>query len=366
MTMSHVPFLNKISRLATGIMVCLALSCVAGAQTKAEKTADANAPGQAKANAIPQTPELKEAEELGTRVIKLFADGKYDEALRLAKRVLDIREKALGPEHPLVDEALYNLAEIYIARNNYKEAETFYQRLLARYEKVYGPEHIKTAPMIQALGYLAYRREDLVHAETLLLRARAIFEKTLGAVSEKVASLTLELADIYRVKRDLIKAEATYLRAVELSELLKEPQRPDTMSIADKANDGYECFLYETIGINEAQTILARLYESRKKTRGDENSGVIDGYLNGRALVLPKPPYPTYAIKYGVSGTVIVRVRIDESGGVVQAWAVCGPPYLREVAVKAARKARFSPTSFKGKPIVVTGVINYHFGLYGR
>jgi TonB family protein len=62
-------------------------------------------------------------------------------------------------------------------------------------------------------------------------------------------------------------------------------------------------------------------------------------------------------------GTVTVEVVLDESGKVVSAVASNGPPLLREAAVQAALKARFSATKLSGQPVKVSGVINYKFSL---
>ena len=62
-------------------------------------------------------------------------------------------------------------------------------------------------------------------------------------------------------------------------------------------------------------------------------------------------------------GTVTVEVVLDESGKVVSAVASSGPTILRDAAVQAALKARFSPTKLSGQPVKVTGVINYKFAL---
>jgi protein TonB len=62
-------------------------------------------------------------------------------------------------------------------------------------------------------------------------------------------------------------------------------------------------------------------------------------------------------------GTVSVDVVLDESGKVVSAVATSGPTILREAAVQAARRARFSPTKLSGQPVKVSGVINYKFAL---
>jgi protein TonB len=64
-----------------------------------------------------------------------------------------------------------------------------------------------------------------------------------------------------------------------------------------------------------------------------------------------------------VAGTVSVDVVIDEDGKVISAEASGGPVTLREAAVQAARRARFSPTKLSGQPVKVSGVINYKFAL---
>ncbi len=85
------------------------------------------------------------------------------------------------------------------------------------------------------------------------------------------------------------------------------------------------------------------------------------GVLNGKAISLPKPPYPAIARSAHASGQVTVQVLIDENGNVVSAHAVSGHPLLQAVAVAAARQARFTPTKLSGQPVKVNGVIIYNF-----
>jgi protein TonB len=90
---------------------------------------------------------------------------------------------------------------------------------------------------------------------------------------------------------------------------------------------------------------------------------VSGGVLNGTAITLPPPVYPEAAKRMRTSGVVSVDVVLDESGKVVSANATSGPSILREAAVQAALKARFSPTKLSGQPVKVSGVINYKFAL---
>lgn len=90
---------------------------------------------------------------------------------------------------------------------------------------------------------------------------------------------------------------------------------------------------------------------------------VSGGVLNGTALNLPPPIYPEAAKRMRTQGVVSVDVILDETGKVVAANASSGPPILRDAAIQAALKARFSPTKLSGQPVKVAGVINYKFAL---
>jgi TonB family protein len=90
---------------------------------------------------------------------------------------------------------------------------------------------------------------------------------------------------------------------------------------------------------------------------------VSGGVLNGKAVTLPTPTYPDAARRMRTGGLVTIEVVVDENGKVISAQATSGPAILREVALQAALKARFSPTMLSGQPVKVTGVINYKFSL---
>jgi protein TonB len=87
------------------------------------------------------------------------------------------------------------------------------------------------------------------------------------------------------------------------------------------------------------------------------------GLMNNRAISKPQPAYPAIARAARVSGTVTVRIVINEEGRVISASAVSGPTLLRQAAVAAANQARFSPTILDGRPVRGSGVITYIFKL---
>lgn len=87
------------------------------------------------------------------------------------------------------------------------------------------------------------------------------------------------------------------------------------------------------------------------------------GVLNGKALSLPVPIYPPIAMRSRTFGLVEVEVTVDENGKVIAARATAGPMALRDAAVEAAKRARFSPTKLSGAAVKVVGIINYNFTL---
>ena len=85
--------------------------------------------------------------------------------------------------------------------------------------------------------------------------------------------------------------------------------------------------------------------------------------LCGHALSLPKPAYPEEAKASGISGTVVVEIVTNEEGRVVWAKANSGPELLWGVLVKAACRARYSPTLISGRAIRTESSIQYLFKL---
>ena len=76
------------------------------------------------------------------------------------------------------------------------------------------------------------------------------------------------------------------------------------------------------------------------------------------------PEYPKKARLAGIQGTVYLKLLIDEKGNVAKAKIEQGVrDMLDESALKAARKAKFSPAMLKDKPVKVWVVLPIAFKL---
>ena len=93
----------------------------------------------------------------------------------------------------------------------------------------------------------------------------------------------------------------------------------------------------------------------------EEKAPAEGGFMNGKAVELPKAVYPEEARKTHAAGTVQVQIIVDETGKVISATAIFGPEVLREAAVNAALRAKFKPTIVAGAPVKVKGILTYDF-----
>jgi tetratricopeptide (TPR) repeat protein len=82
----------------------------------------------------------EEALELNRRGGELYQAGRYTEALPLAQKALEIREKAFGLVHPDVAASLHNLALLYQAMGDHAKAEPLFRRSVEINEKIFSAE----------------------------------------------------------------------------------------------------------------------------------------------------------------------------------------------------------------------------------
>jgi TonB family protein len=302
----------------------------------------------------PESPELGEASELTKSVAKLYKEGKFDEALPLAKRALEIRERLLPRTDPRVSMSIGYLGDVYLAKRDFGSAKKNFERLLQLQEERLGPTDVNLAFTLHRLALLSYRDGKSDQAEELYQRALAIREKASGPESVPVADTLYALAQLYRVRRDYDRALATYKRSLTIY------GRANGVATGEfqRVSTGLSCVGYESMD----KAMRKEVEDLQKMFTSVLPFIPLAEVVNGRALTLPKPDYPREARGLNLYGIVIVQVEIDEQGKVTSAKDLCqGPPYLSESSVKAAYQARFSPTTMSGLPVKVKGVITYNF-----
>ena len=303
-----------------------------------------------------ESSELKEASALTASALKFFYEQKYDKAVSEAKKALEIRERLLPHTDSRVTTSLIYLGDIYLAKRDFDEAKKVLERLLQIQAERTSSEDVSLAPTWDRLAAVYYREGDERKAEELYRRALASREKAFGAESARVADSLFALGQFYRAEGDYAKAAAPYRRSLLMFGKLTGIHSPDF----ERGLDAFHCLSY--LSENPEWSKQAReIWDQFAPPQAPVEPGETK-VLNGMALSLPKPSYPSAARDRRLAGMVVVKVLIDETGKVIKAHDMCqGPPYLSESSVAAALKARFSPTKLSGMPVKVTGVIQYNF-----
>jgi len=230
-------------------------------------------------NTLGQAPReelLRESKILNQKAISLFKAGKYTDAEPLLKKALEIREKALGPDHPDVAESLNNLAHLYNTTGRHPQAEPLLKRSLEIHEKAFGRDHPRVASSLNNLAFFYQITGRYADVEPLLKRSLAIREKALGREHPDVATSLNNLAYLYLATGRYREAEPYFLRSLEISE---KAFGRDNARVATSLNN--MAGLYGDMArYTEAEDLLKRSLAIREKALGREHPDVATSLNN--------------------------------------------------------------------------------------
>jgi tetratricopeptide (TPR) repeat protein len=298
---------------------------------------------------------LTEASELSAKVVGLHNAKKYEEALPLAKRVVTLRLSALGENDSRLGNAYANVGALYVALDDMANAQAWYEKALTSYTNA-GLEDLNVALLLDSLTRIAWHLRSRQVAIEYGERALAMKEKLFGQEHYEVADALMNLIRVHESLGSREKAVPLYLRILGMIEHRTPSVRERTAQVLVL----YNCWLHRQKQNPETLALEDRV--ERALREGIQTSVPLDGgILNGRALLLFRPEYPSEARQVGASGTVLVKLVIDECGNVISATAVSGPAQLRRVSEDAARHSKFSPTLLSDLPVKVAGVLQFNF-----
>ena len=128
--------------------------------------------------------------------------GRFDEAERLHREVLEARLRLYGDGDEDVATSLRSLGILLVARGDeargdLEVAEPLLRRALGIRERLYGRRSTKTAAALASLGRLLYSQGRFEEAETVLTRALGIREEKLGDAHAHVALSRRDLALLF-------------------------------------------------------------------------------------------------------------------------------------------------------------------------
>jgi CHAT domain-containing protein/tetratricopeptide (TPR) repeat protein len=227
--------------------------------------------------------EVQGADDLAVlqkQVGQLYDQGKYTEAIPIAKRYVNSARRKHGETSSEFAAAINLLALVYKAQGNYSEAEPLYQRAAETFERTLGAEHPDTLWSLSNLAALYATQGRHREAEPLMKRVLEGRERTLGAEHPDTLNSLNNLAFVYQEQGRYDRAEPLYKRAMEGFERTLGADAPDTLISVDNLGELYrEWGRYE-----EAEPLIRRALQGFERTRGAEHPETLGCLVNLAAL----------------------------------------------------------------------------------
>ncbi|WP_199324114.1 CHAT domain-containing tetratricopeptide repeat protein [Coleofasciculus sp. FACHB-SPT36] len=218
----------------------------------------------------------KKIQQLNQRVIQLYEQGEYIEAVIFAEKALKLTRQIWGAEHSDVATRLNNLALLYKSQGRFGEAEPLLVEALAMSKRLLGAEHPDVALSLNNLAELYRNQGQLSEAEPLLVEALAMSKRWLGAEHPRVATSLNNLAELYRNQGRLSEAEPLFREASAMSKRLFGVENP---RMATNLNN--LAGLYHSQGrLSEAEPLYLEGLEVWKRLLGAEHPDVATSLSN--------------------------------------------------------------------------------------
>ncbi len=210
--------------------------------------------GQAPGLAQEEVREPVDFLKLTRTMVGLQQEGRYAEALPMARQLTTLAEEEFGPEHPTVAIYLDNLAVLYHAVGETKKSEVLFQRAWTIQENTLGPDHLAVATTLNHMGALYHTMGEDSHATALLERAATLRERHLGPDHSATVAVLSNLAILLEATGEYDEAEPLFQRIL----LTQEYQAGRTHPSMGRALESYARLLRKTNRPVDAAAVEAR------------------------------------------------------------------------------------------------------------
>lgn len=309
--------------------------------------------------------KTKVFKEKNQKVITLFKLQDFKEAQKVAVEVLDLALEIFGENNNETAISYRNLGEVLRMRKKFDEAVVQFDKALAIYQKKPGENVDRIIDVLESKGSaLAFDgKED--EAESVFAQHLAIVEGKLGKESLEILPYLKTQTDFYLYLKNFDKADDLFIRRQIISAESKAEK------LETEISDGTLCYLHQNLNEKEFRErekkisdAVSLALESEKSDSALSEKGkpkVDREIVNGKALNLAKPDYPSAARSSRIGGKVLVKVVIGNDGIIKSAEGFCGPEVLRKPSEDTAFRSKFKPTLVDGEVIEVKGIIVYNY-----
>ncbi|GDZ95766.1 tetratricopeptide TPR_2 [Planktothrix agardhii CCAP 1459/11A] len=206
--------------------------------------------------------------------------GRYSEAEPLYKQALEMYQRLFTGDHAAVANSLNNLAALYYSQGRYSEAETCYKQALEMYQRLFTGDHAAVANSLNNLALLYYSQERYSEAEPLYKQTLEMRQRLFNGDYADVATSLNNLAEVYRIQGRYNEAEPLHRQALEIYQRLFNGVHP---YVATSLNN--LALLYYFQGrYSEAEPLYKQALEMRQRLFNGDHADMATS-LNGLAVL---------------------------------------------------------------------------------
>jgi CHAT domain-containing protein/tetratricopeptide (TPR) repeat protein len=249
-----------------------------------------------------QGKDARKAAELEKELARLQAKDRFEEALKIARTLADVRKKVQGADHWQAIDALHQVTAIQQVlkqnaserkdyaglallqsradaledKSHYRDAQMLREKVLAINRRVLGEEHPYTASSFSDLAFDQDAQGNYAKAELHHRKALTINRKVLGEEHPDTATSYNNLAYNQQARGELAQADAGYRKALNIWRKVHGEEHRDTA----------RC--YSSIAVNqcdlgnyaEAEAGHQKALAIRRKLLGEEDLDTANSYDN--------------------------------------------------------------------------------------
>lgn len=307
------------------------------------------------ANAQENVSKVGSLKELNVKVVEKYKAGDFKDALELAEKSLALTVEIFGENKKESAFVYANIGEIYVARKNYDSAAENFAKAVSILEIIQEDNEADKIKYLDRLGTSLALDGKEKEAGEVFDKLLNIAENKYGKENKEIIPYLKTTTDFYIFAKEYDKAEELFVRRHLLSRKLLGKESDELEIIRDE----FHCFTSRAYDFKNGLEAHERF---RDATKTDADDSTKQGIVNGKAILLQKPRYPTEARRTRSGGVYTLKIEIDETGKVISAKSICGGnKYLEEASREAAFKSKFEPTMENGEPKKVSGYIVYRF-----
>lgn len=209
----------------------------------------------------------RELRELNQKVVRLYEQGSYDEAIELAIHGCEVALRDLGETHPYHATALSNLGVLYHSIGNHAAAERLGRQALDIRRTILGVEHPDYTTSLNNLAGVYRSLGNYTAAESLLREAIEIDAKVLGEAHPGYATDLNSLGLLYTLMGKYDAAEPLFCRVLEIRRRAQGEEHPEFVTGLNNL-----AALYDSMGrYDAAEPLYRRALEITRRVLGEEH-----------------------------------------------------------------------------------------------